>query len=299
MATGVITAGIDGSPASHTAAEWGAFAAERRGVTLRLVHAIVPPPAGGYPEPSLLRPKITDKMRNRIDRILTKVAEQVAAEHPDLRIETAQHDGPPVPFLIDESARSTATVVGADGAGRLSTAFFGSVAARLAAHGHGCIVVARPLPGDADPTKPAAVVVGVDGSPQAQAAIGFAFEEASLRGAPLLAIHTWNDTPLRHALGNYPLDINATGVDDQELRLLEVELAGWEEKYPKVPVALRILRGQPAPNLIRYASATRDQPAQLVVVGSRGRGGFAGLLLGSVSQAVIAHAGCSVAVVHQ
>ena len=85
---------------------------------------------------------------------------------------------------------------------------------------------------------------------------GFAFEEAALRGATLLAIHTWNDKPLNHALGAYPLDINTTGIDDQEHRLLETELGGWEHKYPHVPVRMRVLRGRPAPNLLRYATPT-------------------------------------------
>jgi nucleotide-binding universal stress UspA family protein len=223
----------------------------------------------------------------------------LGADYPGLRIETVQQDGQPVPVLMDQSRHALATVVGADGMGRLAALFFGSVAARLAAHGHGCIVVARPGPLDEATSPPGVVVVGVDGSPDAQAAIGFAYEEAALRGATLVAIHTWNDKPLDRALGSYPLDINANGIDQAEHRLLETELAGWEQKYPQVPVRMRVLRGRPAPNLLRYAATTGDHPTQLIVVGSRGRGGFAGLLLGSTSQAVVSHAACSVAVVHR
>jgi nucleotide-binding universal stress UspA family protein len=193
--------------------------------------------------------------------------------------------------------------VGADGVGRLSGVFFGSVSARLAEHGHGCIVIARPDPVASTPPDPARVVVGVDGSPQSQAAIGFAYEEAALRGATLVAIHTWNDKPLRRGLGSYPLEIDASGIDQAQHRLLETELAGWEQKYPDVPVQMRILRGRPAPNLLRYATAADEhrndeRRTQLIVVGSRGRGGFTGLLLGSTSQAVMIHADCSVAIVH-
>jgi nucleotide-binding universal stress UspA family protein len=298
-ATDVIVAGIDGSPAARIAADWAAFDAQRRGATLRLVHAVLAEPIGGYPEPILVGPKVSAAMRSRAQTLLQNTAELLAHGHPGLRIETMQRDGAPVKVLLDQSRRATvATVVGADGAGRLAGAFFGSVTARLAAHGHGCIVIARP--GPADPAgQPGVVAVGVDGSVHSQAAIGFAYEEAALRGATLLAVHTWNDTPLDHALGNYPLEINRTGIDDQEHRLLETELAGWEQKYPDVPVRMRVLRGRPAPSLLRYATTTGNQPTQLLVVGSRGRGGFTGLLLGSTSQAVMIHAGCSVAIVHE
>ena len=297
LTTDVIVAGIDGSPSAREAATWAARDAQRRGATLRLVHAVFAEPAGGYPEPTLVRPQVSERTRQRGETLLRNTAAHLAQNHPGLRIDTAQHDGAPVRVLLDQARRGTiAIVVGADGEGRTAGAFFGSVTARLAAHGHGCIVVARPEP--AATTQPAVVAVGVDGSAQSQAAIGFAYEEAALRGATLLAIHTWNDKPLNHALGNYPLDINSTSIDDQEHRLLETELDGWEHKYPDVPVRMRVLRGRPAPSLLRYATVTGNQPTQLMVVGSQGRGGFAGLLLGSTSQAVMTHAECSVAVVH-
>ena len=294
----VIAVGVDGSQASFGAARWAAADAERRGSTLRLVHAVVAASADGYLEPSLLAPQVTDQMRHRAARLLQSAADRIAAEHPGLRIETAQHDGRPAEVLLDQSRSAIATVVGPDGVGRVSGVFFGSVAARLSAHAHGCVVVARPDPAATNGADPGVVVVGVDGSPPARAAIGFAYEEAALRCTTLVAIHTWNDKPLNHALGDYPLDINAAGIDQAEHLLLETELAGWEQKYPEVPVRMRILRGRPAPNLLRYAVTTGTQPAQLMVVGSRGRGGFTGLLLGSTSQAVVTHAACSVAVVH-
>ncbi len=299
----MIAAGIDGSQSALEAARWAAFDAERRGVTLRLIHAVAAPAVGGYPEPSLLAPTVTDKMRERAARLLHTTTDRLRADHPGLRIETVQQDGPPVPVLMDQSRKAFATVVGADGVGRLSGVFFGSVSARLAEHGHGCIIIARPDSAGTADGDPGDVVVGVDGSSQSQAAIGFAYDEAALRGATLVAIHTWNDKPLRRGLGSYPLEIDASGIDQAQHRLLETELAGWEQKYPDVPVQMRILRGRPAPNLLRYATTTDEHTnderrTQLIVVGSRGRGGFTGLLLGSTSQAVMIHADCSVAVVH-
>ena len=297
-ATGLVVCGIDGSRGARTAATWAAGDALRRGTRLRLVHAVFTAPAGGYPEPTLVRPQITEQMRARAQIMLQRMAGFLAQAHPGLDIEIEQFDGAPAKVLLEQSRRgAVATVVGADGLGRLAGAFFGSVTARIAAHGHGCVVIARPEPA-ASARETGVVAVGVDGSSHSQAAIGFAYEEAALRGATLLAIHTWNDKPLGHALGSYPLEINSTGIDDQEHRLLETELAGWEQKYPDVPVRMRVLRGRPAPNLLRYATPAGNQPTQLMVVGSRGRGGFHGLLLGSTSQAVMTHAECSVAVVH-
>jgi nucleotide-binding universal stress UspA family protein len=294
----VIVAGIDGSDGARIAASWAAADAQRRGAALRLVHAVFAPPAGGYPDPVLVRPQVTEYMRFRAEALLQFTADLLAERYPDLKIEMVQRDGTPANVLMDQSQTGTvATVVGADGESRLAGAFFGSVTARLAAHGHGCIVIARPEPASA-PGQQGVVAVGVDGSAHSQSAIGFAYEEAALRGATLLAIHTWNDKPLSHALGSYPLEIDPTSVDDQEHRLLETELAGWEQKYPDVPVRMRVLRGRPAPKLLRYATMDGNQPTQLLVVGSRGRGGFTGLLLGSTSQAVMTHASCSVAIVH-
>ncbi len=251
----VIVAGIDGSDAARVAARWAARDATRRGVPLRLVHAVQAVPIMGYPEPLLLPPRVTDEVQARARKLLRDSVDQLQKDHPGLSIEAVQQDGGPVKVLLEQARGSIATVVGTHGVGRFDDAVFGSVAARLAAHGEGCIVIARPDPARPDPARPdparpdparsnparssparsdpdrdpdrdpahesGAVVVGVDGSPASRAAIGFAYEEAALRGATLVAIHTWNDKPLNHALGSYPLDIDATGIDDQEQRLLE------------------------------------------------------------------------------
>lgn len=296
--SGVVVAGIDGSRAARSAAGWAAADAQLRGATLQLIHAVTARPDDSYPEFLLLRPQPTDRMRSRARMLLQSTTDTIAATHPGLRIEIAQKDGAAVQVLLEQSRRGAiATVVGADGDGRMAGAFFGSVTARLAAHGRGCIVVARPEPADTI-NDPGVIAVGVDGSAPSRAAIAFPYEEAALRGATLLAIHSWNDKPLDHALGSYPLELNAAGVDDRQHQLLETELSGWEQKYPDVPVQMRVLRGRTAPALLRCVSAAGTPPVRLIVVGSRGRGGFVGLLLGSTSQAVMTHAACCVAVVH-
>jgi len=301
-----VVAGLDGSREAHAAAGWAAADALRRGIPLRLVHAIEPEVTGGYPAPLLTHSTITESLRKHARHLLSTCAAQLTAEHPGLQIDEVPLDGSPVAVLIAESRDAVLTVVGSHGSGQLSQAIFGSVAARLAAHGHGAVVVVHPLPGPDALATGGPVIVGVDGSAQSAAVLGLAFEEADLRGVPLVAIHTWNDKPLEHALGSYPLSVNATAIDTEELRLLAEEISGFQQKYPAVTVHPLVLHGRPARTLLHYAAGgghSPDQdgpglgPAQLLVVGSRGHGGFVGLLLGSTSQALVAHAGCPVAIV--
>lgn len=296
MNTSLIVAGWDGSPAARAAMNWAAADADHRAATLRLVHVLTTEPAGEY-TPLIVSAPVMDTIGQRAVRLLTAASAGLTADHPGLAIEIAVREGSPAAALSVESAEAAVTVLGPHGANRLAGAFFGSVAARVAGHGRGVIVIARPEPATR-PGKPGVVVVGVDGSAHSRAAVGFAYEEAALRGVSLVAIRTWNDKPLDNALSNYPLEIDAAGIDQLQDQILDIELAGWENKYPDVPVQRRVIRGRAAPTLLRYASGTTGPPTQLLVVGSRGRGGFAGLLLGSTSQALIAHAECSVAVVH-
>lgn len=143
------------------------------------------------------------------------------------------------------------------------------------------------------PTGP--VLLAVDGSPSAADAVGFAFAEASLRGAELEAVHVWNlwSEPVDEAT-EPPLNLvsSTERLHEDAERLLAESLAGRQEAYPDVVVRRRLVRGRVRPVLL---AAARD--AALVVVGARGRGGAGGLLLGSVSQAVLHHADAPVAVV--
>ncbi len=130
------------------------------------------------------------------------------------------------------------------------------------------------------------------GSAASDNAVGFAFEEAAYRGAALTALHTWTH-PVAGEPGDMPpLVYDADRLEADEARVLIEALGGWRDKYPDVTVHRRLIRGHVRRTLIETSSR-----AQLVVVGSRGRSGFAGLLLGSVSQAVLHHAACPVAII--
>ena len=137
------------------------------------------------------------------------------------------------------------------------------------------------------------MVVGVDGSPTSEPALAMAFEEAAIRGAELVAVHAWvefaSDTVYASARQFF---VDWDAIENREREMLAERLAGWREKYPDVTVRRVVMGGRPARCLVEQAA-----DAQLLVVGSRGHGGFAGMLLGSTSHALIHHAPCPLLVV--
>jgi nucleotide-binding universal stress UspA family protein len=194
-------------------------------------------------------------------------------------------------LLVEESERARLVVVGSRGLGGFTGLVVGSTALTLGAHARCPIAVVRTPGGDEEPPTTGPVVLGVDGSPAGEPAIGFAYEAAALRRVPLVAVHAWSDVSMRPSMLP-PLDYDWPIIEDDERRLLAQRLAGWQEKYPEVRVERLVTEGRPARSLLRAAES-----AQLVVVGSRGRGGLRGLLLGSTSQALLHHAPCPVTVV--
>ena len=163
-------------------------------------------------------------------------------------------------------------------------------------------MVARTDPVTGSTHSDGPVLVGLDGSGGSEHALSFAFEEASIRGTQLVVLHSWGDTAANGFLRAYPPAVDYSRELGDEQRLLAEQLSGWSEKYPDVQVKTVIRRGQPAATILRYCRVVpeSDRPS-LLVVGSRGHGGFVGLLvgllLGSTSHALISHATGPVAVV--
>jgi nucleotide-binding universal stress UspA family protein len=180
-------------------------------------------------------------------------------------------------------------VVGNRGRGGLRSAVLGSTSQQIAHHAQCPVVVVR----DSAATSANQVVVGVDGSPASLAALREAFAQAQLRGASLLMVHAWS-TSFAGTLGisgQYFDRVRASEVDEG-WALLNQSLAELQATDQSVEIIERLEQGSPAAAIIEAS-----KEAVLTVVGSRGRGGFAGLVLGSVSGSVLAHADSAVMVI--
>ena len=273
-----VVVGVDGSAAAHRALDVAVEEARR---LRRPLHALHATGVG-------IVPWTTERLEAQ-DLVAEAAARQAREAAPDLEVTRGTVVADPAAALVDASRTADLVVVDSGGLGRASGLLLGSTSRALAAHAH-CPVLLAPHRGDWKAHGP--VVVGVDASEQSMPAIAWAFAEASSREAPLLAVHTWWwEEPDPFLSGR---DWEGEWRDVAESQRLEVAemLAGWQEKYPDVQVATTLVRGHAATIL---AEESRD--AQLLVVGTRGRGGFAGLLLGSVSASLVTHARCPMTVV--
>jgi nucleotide-binding universal stress UspA family protein len=294
----MIVVGVDGSRAGFEAVGWAVREAERRRTGVRLVHAV---PVWSM-EMSQIGPyaEVGRWMRECAAGVLAEAAGRVSQEDAGVPVESECLPGDPRPVLIEAAAGADLLVVGNHGLGGFRGLLVGSVAIAVSGRAPCPVVVVSGVsqaPGEEESPssrgeEPAEigdeVVVGVDGSEGGAAAIGFAFAEASIRGVELRAVHAWNS--LAPGTGFDPIPV--VPEDGAERRLLAEALEPWQDRYPEVKVNEQADRGHPV-DVLRNASAG----ASLVVVGSRGRGGMAGLLLGSVSHAVLHHADGPVAIV--
>jgi len=280
MAVRPVVVGVDGSASAYRAVEWAVGEAHRRGVGLRLVRAFswttADHPTGWV---ARYRDEMLDVSRRQVAR-----AVRIAADtRPDVEAESQVAIGAPIEVLSSEARRAQLLVLGDRGLGEVAGLVLGSVAVSLAARGACPVVVVRGERAGAD----GPVVVGVDGSPVSEAALAFAFDAAAARGVDLVAVHAWSPTAIDEELASL-VEWDAS----VESAVLAERLAGWGQKYPQVAVRRTVVRDGAVRALV-----TASAGAQLVVVGSRGRGNAAGLLLGSVSHGVLHGAHCPVAVV--
>ncbi|MFD8722965.1 universal stress protein [Streptomyces sp. NPDC059629] len=279
-----IVVGIAPDPGLRTALTWAADEAARRRLPLRVVHAEGVPTRGyrGREVPPSWE-EWNAALHKEGRQLLDEATAFVAARQPDVETDTLLAEGDPVWVLREQSREATAVVLGSQHLSRTQEVFgSASVAIPVMAHAR-CPVVVVPEP-EHVPREPGYFVVGVDGSEHGAAAVDLAFEEAALHGAQLRALYVWQPGPLRIFDEHEP--------QEEARRLLSEIVAGRQARYPEVELRHELVVGHPVQVL---ADAAAD--ALGLVVGTRGRGGFTGMLLGSVSQGVLHHARCPVLVV--
>ena len=287
-----ILVGVDGSASSNAAIRWAARKAAMKNLPLTLVHVRKMPIGGpsplawpATPIPSELMQWQEDEARQVLDDSV-KVAEGAVNGVDRLTIKSKAIFSSPVPTLVDLSKDATMVVVGCRGQGALRRTLLGSVSTGLVHHAHCPVAVIH----DEVPTQSGwPVLLGVDGSPASELATAIAFDEASWRRTSLVALYAWNDADAA-AVPSLEWSSLQMAAD----KTLAERLAGWCERYPDVTVRRVVVWDQPARHLVE-----RSEMAQLVVLGSHGRGGFAGMLLGSVGTAVIHNARTPVIVARQ
>ncbi|HEU0213620.1 MAG TPA: universal stress protein [Jiangellaceae bacterium] len=284
-----VVVGVDGSSSDDVAIRWAAQEAAMRALPLRIVHVANPPTL-----PPVMSHDLADLVLARFGVATSEIVESATgraqAVAPGIDVDHEVRPGQVVEQLVAAASGARLLVLGSGQRFDTSMVRLGSVATHVTAHAPCPVLVAR-IPQLGEPTggpDAGRVVVGVDGSAASAAAVGFAFEEASRRSLGVTAVHAWQDEP-----DAWMVDVRDLGEYDRAAaRVLAESLAGWTEKYPDVEVISRRIQRRAVQALIDASAG-----AVLLVVGSHGKGRFAGMLLGSVSQAVLRHASVPVAVV--
>ena len=292
MSSERIVTAVDGSPASQQAVRWAANTAMKREVELELLATYQMPQflyAEGMIPPKELYDDLQQETQAKLDTAV-EIAHEIA---PDITVTQNMVEGSPIDALLEASKSALMIVMGSRGLGGLSGMVMGSVSAAVVSHAACPVVVVREDNALTEANKYGPVVVGVDGSEISDSATHLAFEEADARKCSLVAVHTWMDMQVQASLAGLAAAQQQWETVEQEQHvLLSERLAGFTEEFPNVEVEKVVTRDRPVRALTDAA-----QNAQLLVVGSHGRGGFKGMLLGSTSRALLQAAPCPMMVV--
>lgn len=282
-----VVVGFDGSRVGSQALDWAASFASARSLPLTLLTGVqlAAPTVGDGSWYDPAAQLLADAAQHELDRGLA----QVRASHPDLSVEGYLGTDSPARLLIDASATGALTVVGTRGRSEVSGLLLGSVSNALAAHGRGPVAV---IPRAFDGSKDGPVVVGASDSPEGRKALRYALRTAAQVGAEVTvvrawgAMRSWNVSDEEHAR-------LAAGIKQSSAAMMDELIAAEGGDQAGVPIT-KVLEHGSAEHLL----LDQGRRARMIVVGSRGRGGFRGLLLGSTSRTVLHSATVPVVVVH-
>ncbi|MFE3657535.1 universal stress protein [Streptomyces sp. NPDC059165] len=262
------------------ALDWAADEAARRSVPLRLLHAVLPVAhhVRGVSETAHHK-----ALRRLGDEALARSLQRVRERRPGLEVTTTTSDANPAQALVRASARAGLVVLGSRRLGRLAAVLSAASTTVPVSANAACPVVVVP---EARRTvgQPPCLVVGVDGSASAAAALAHALDDAASRAATVRAVWVWQP-PL---LGS----VDEPAAIESCRRQLHEATEGRSATHPDVPLGRAVLRGHPVEVLAQDA-----ERAIAVVVGRRGREGFVGMRLGSVPHGLLRRAACPVVVV--
>lgn len=281
-----IVVGTDGSRDGMRAVVWAADEAASRGCPLRVVHAVAPWLYERNVDPRLL--SVREWLLAGGQEIIGAAVEAARTRAEGIDVAGEVVPGGASRALLERSRDASMVVVGGNGVGTVAGLLVGSTALQVVSHATVPAVVVRHV----EPVARGEIAVGVDGLPAGEPALTFAFEEAGVRDVRLRAVHVWSDPGTTGPGGVTPLVYDTEVVTAEHTGRLNDALAPWREKYPDVEVVIEVVHGRPV-RILSGVSARSD----LLVVGTRGHGGFRGLVLGSVSHGLLHHAHCPLAVV--
>ena len=289
-ATGKIVVGTDLSGRAQEAVAWAAHRAAARKVPLLIVLALpeVPIPRRSRLFDAMVTGDYHGYLAGNAKAKLEELAAKARELHPELEVETVAEEGLGSYVLAQASKKALLVVVGARGANApAKVRALGGTADAGVAHAHGPVAV---ITDHGSPTPDGPVVVGVDDSPESDAALALAADEAAARGVPLRAIHAWDVAPWMMG----PMGVTAMQSLPPVSRLkerIEEIVAPVVADHPGLEYTVEVVEARPS-----AALAEASVGASELVVGSRGLGGFTGLLLGSTSKEVLRDADCPVIV---
>lgn len=286
-----VVAALDGSHRDDAVIDWAAAEAAALSAPLHLVHAVdLGTPLSAYGE-LLTSPEIVDRVEQESTRVVTEARTRVEAARPGLAVTTALPTGSPSGALLAAAEGARVLVVGSARKNRAERIVLGTTSLSVVAHAP-CPVVL--VPENASTSGDGRVVVGIDGSEHSRLAFQHALDAAALRGRTVTTVTSWNVEVENGVVVTEPGSPEWEAVDARYRAMAERTIAEARAAHPDITVEVEVRHGRAADSLVEVAEG-----ADLLLVGSRGRGGFRGMLLGSVSQRVLALATCPVAVLHK